>query len=119
MQDQPLFSKNKNHRCRRWIETKNYFYLIKFLPFFFLQLHHPSQNARFWGQQNMDRQSIWPAFLMRAPQSPDIPGKASMYKMSPVYCKRRKVWGIERHKVFELSVNQGWKDFERQIQKHT
>lgn len=52
---------------------------------------------------------------MRAPQNPDIHGKASMYKMSPVYYKQQKVWEIQRHQVSELSVDQGWKDFEMQI----
>lgn len=54
---------------------------------------------------------------MRAPQNPHIPGKASMYKMSPVYYKQQMVWEFQRHQGFELSLVPGYKDFEMQIIK--
>lgn len=42
MQDQPLFSKNKTHRCRRWAETKKIL-LINKIPSFLIPSVAPSK----------------------------------------------------------------------------
>lgn len=96
--------KNKNHWNKKLL-------LINTIAFFFLQLHHPSPNATSWGHHSMDRISTWPAFLVRAPQRPNTAGKASMCKTSPVCYHIHKVWETQRHQGFEVSADEGWKDF--------